>query len=72
MVKDDEEQIKAIILDFEADKILQRGISQGISQGIAKGKIMMAIEFIKAGLVSLADAAEKLNMTEEELMQQMK
>ena len=52
------------ILDFEADRILQRGINQG--------KIMTTIEFIKAGLVSLADAAAKLNMTEEELKQQMK
>ena len=67
-----DEVIGGRILDFEADRILQRGINQGISQGIAKGKIMNTIEFIKAGLVSLADAAEKLNMTEEELMQQMK
>lgn len=63
------------ILDYEAKDILNKGISQGISQGIrigeergeTKGKIKFCIDLIHDGLLSVAEAAKRLNMEESEL-----
>ncbi len=67
------------VLDYEAKRILQRGIREGEIRGKiigeregeikgkAKGRIDMCIELVKEGILSLADAAKRLNMNEEEL-----
>ena len=55
------------ILEHEAKTILQRGISQGIREGEIKGRIAGIMELVKDGILSLADAAKRLNMKEEEL-----
>jgi len=55
------------ILEHEAKTILQRGIRQGILEGEAKGRISGIMELVKDGIISLADAAKRLNMNEEEL-----
>ncbi len=62
------------ILEHEAKTILQRGIREGIlegkREGILEGKragIMVCMDLVKEGILSLADAARRLNMNEEEL-----
>ncbi len=59
------------VLDYEAKRILQRGILEGEIKGEIKGKtkgrIEMCIELVQKGILSLADAARCLNMNEEEL-----
>jgi len=51
------------ILEHEAKTILQRGEMNGK----VKGRLEMCIELVKEGILSLADAAKRLNMNEEEL-----
>lgn len=68
------------VLDYEAKDILNRGISQGISQGlsqglsrgIAKGKLDLCLELLRDGLISYAEAAKRLQISETELREMMK
>ncbi len=67
------------VLEHEAKTILQRGIHEGEIRGKligeregeikgkAKGRIDMCMELVKEGILSLSDAAKRLNMNEEEL-----
>ena len=59
------------ILEHEAKTILQRGIREGEikgeTKGKAKGRLEMCLELVKEGILSLSDAAKRLNMKEEEL-----
>lgn len=56
------------ILEYEAKKIRNEGISQGISQG----KFDAYIELIQDGLITIAEAAKRLCVTEKELENRMK
>lgn len=51
------------ILDYDAKIILQ----SGIREGERNGKILTYLEFVKEGFLTLAEAAKRLNMKEEEL-----
>ena len=59
------------ILEHEAKTILQRGIREGEikgeTKGKAKGRLEMCLELVREGILSLSDAAKRLNMKEEEL-----
>ena len=63
------------ILEHEAKSILQRGIREGElrgeikgeTKGKAKGRLEMCLELVREGILSLSDAAKRLNMKEEEL-----
>lgn len=58
------------ILDYEAKRILNRGISQGISQGITRGKFELLDEMVQDGVISVADAAKRLDISVEEFQSQ--
>ena len=51
------------ILDYEAKDILQKGIQQGEKTG----KILAFAVLIKDGLLSITEAAKRLNIEEDEL-----
>ncbi|MEE1243703.1 MAG: hypothetical protein UHW97_07475 [Frisingicoccus sp.] len=59
------------VLEYEAKTILQNGIREGIRegklQGIREGRINSYVELIKDGLLSISEAAKRLEMSEEEL-----
>jgi len=67
------------ILEYEAKTILKRGIEQGMEKGIEqgiekgmeRGKLQTYIELIKDGIMTLKEAADRLNMKEEELKAEM-
>ena len=43
-----------------------QGISQGIDQGIEIGILKTLVGFVKDGIITLADAAKRANMSMEE------
>ena len=49
----------------------QEGISQGLSQGRLEGALDICIGLLKDGVISLAEAARRLSMSEEELKSKM-
>jgi predicted transposase YdaD len=59
------------VLEHEAKTILQRGRQEGLQVGLQRGKqegtISAYIGLIRDGLLSLAEAAVRLEMSEEEL-----
>ena len=46
---------------------IEQGIEQGLEQGIEQGVFQITCEYVKEGLLKVADAAKKLNMSQEEL-----
>ena len=50
------------ILDYEAKDILHKGIQQGIRQG----ELQTYINLVKDGLLTINEAAKRLNMDEAE------
>ncbi len=40
-----------------------QGLEQGITQGVSQGRIMMLVDLVKDGVISLSDAAKKAGMT---------
>lgn len=55
------------IIDYEAKDILRKGIQQGEVIGRQQGKLLAFIDLIKDGLLSISEAAKRLNMEESEL-----
>lgn len=55
------------VLEYEAKTIRNEGITQGIAQGISRGRIAAYVEMINARNITLAEAAERLKMSEEDL-----
>ena len=54
------------VLDYEAKDILQKGIAQGINEGLAQGRLSTLIELVQKKLLSLTDASQAAQLTEEE------
>ena len=50
---------------------LKTGISQGISQGARLGVISILVQLVQDGLLSLAVAAERAQMSVEEFQRQL-
>ena len=46
---------------------ISHGISQGISQGVLQGKLDAILDLLREGLISISTAAQKLNLSEEEI-----
>ena len=59
------------VLEYEAKKIkreaMVEGYSQGILLGISQGRIVAYVEMLNAGNITIKEAAERLNMSEEDL-----
>ena len=51
---------------------ISQGISRGISQGISQGKIDAYLEMVREVLISITDAAKKLSLTEQEILDMIK
>lgn len=55
------------VLEYEAKTIKNEGFSQGISQGISQGKLEALLELVRDGVLTLEDAAKRLDKSVEEL-----
>jgi len=63
--KDYLEQGKEIGLEQGKEIGLEQGLEQGIEIGFKKGEIQISINLVKNHLLSLTNAAQQLNMTED-------
>ena len=52
--------------------IKEKAFSQGISQGISQGKLDTILDLLREGLISIPTAAQKLNLSEEEIIKKLK
>ena len=59
-------------IETNAKKLLSQGISQGISQGVVQGKLDTILELLREGLISISTAAQKLDLSEEEVKKMLK
>lgn len=55
------------VLEYEAKTIKNEGITQGISQGITQGMIRAYVDLLNDGVITLKEAAKRLNMSEKDL-----
>ena len=62
------EIISGALIETEARKLWDEGRLEGIN----KGRLSAYAEMLREGLISVSDAASHLDMTEEELCEQMK
>ena len=57
------------VLELYSEKLLRRGKTEGIAEGEArgeaKGTLMTLCSLVKKGLLSVADAAKELGVSEE-------
>ena len=60
------------VLDYEAKRILKRGISQGLSRGINQGKIDAYRELLRDGLITPEEASKRLKISRQEAEKLMK
>ena len=64
-----------VLLDYPAKRILNEGLAAGRKAGLAEGRLEGALEMciglLKDGVISMAEAAKRLSMTEEELKSKM-
>ena len=59
-------------MDYEAKRILKRGISQGLSRGINQGKIDAYRELLRDGLITPEEASKRLKISRQEAEKLMK
>ena len=50
----------------------EEGIREGIKEGIKEGTVNVLISLVKDGILSIADAAKRANMSEESFIQYIK
>ncbi len=60
-----------VLLDYPAKRILNEGRKAGLAEGRLEGALEMCIGLLKDGVISLAEAAKRLSMTEGELKSKM-
>ena len=51
---------------------IKEGIREGIKEGIKEGTVNVLISLVKDGILSIADAAKRANMSEESFIQYIK
>ena len=61
------EDIKKKAREEGIEQGIEQGREQGMKQGIEQGVFQITCEYVKEGLLKVADAAKKLNMSQEEL-----
>jgi len=59
------------VLDYEAKRIYNAGKVEGRNEGRSEGALNICISLIKNGLITLAEAAKQLRMSEAELQKYM-
>ena len=60
------------VLDYEAKRILNRGISQGFSEGVSQGKLGTYKELLRDGLITPEEASKRLQISSQEIEKLMK
>ena len=60
------------ILEYEAETIWKGGFAEGERKGERKGEIIAYIDLIRDGIITISDAARRLNMKKEELEMYLK
>ena len=63
----DQEQV----WNIEKEHIRQQALEQGVSQGLSQGRLAMLIDLVRDGSLSLASAAKKANLDEENFKARM-
>jgi hypothetical protein len=58
---------KVSLYEYDEEKHMRMTREEGYEDGIEKGRISLIQELIRDGLLSLSDAAKRLDMSEEEL-----
>ena len=66
LMKEEIEKEKDIAIQEGLAKGLAKGLAEGRTAGRAEGRAEAYMEMVKAGMISVSDAAEKLQMNEEE------
>ena len=59
------------VLDYEAKNILNKGRAEGLAKGLAEGRNLAFFELVEEGALSVAKAARKLGVTEEQFLNGM-
>ena len=59
------------VLEYEAKDILRKGIKEGIEVGTKTGKLETLCELVKDGLLSIEEAAKRVDMTVEEFEKEL-
>ena len=54
------------------EKGMEKGIAKGREEGIKEGTVNVLISLVKDGILSIADAAKRANMSEESFIQYIK
>ena len=54
------------------EKGIAKGREEGIREGIKEGTVNVLISLVKDGILSIADAAKRANMSEESFIQYIK
>lgn len=52
-------------------KGMQKGMEKGMQKGMAKGRLNALMELVLDGMLSCAEAAGRVNLTEQEFLQKM-
>ena len=60
------------VLEYEAKTIKREGIKEGIKERIKEGKLEILIDLVRENVISLADAASKAELSEEEFVKKTK
>ena len=66
-----EEVMGGVLLDYPAKRILNEGRKAGLAEGRLEGALDTCVQLVKKGMLTLAQAAAQLEMTEEELKSKM-
>lgn len=59
------------VLDRAENRGEQRGMQKGMQKGMAKGRLNALMELVLDGMLSCAEAAGRVNLTEQEFLQKM-
>lgn len=60
------------VMKFYEDIARNEGRSEGRSEGLAEGKRLSYFEMVQDGDLNIKKAAQKINLTEEEFLREMK
>lgn len=64
--------VSNIMLGATIETNAKKLLNQGISQGVVQGKLDTILELLREGLISISTAAQKLDLSEEEVKKMLK
>ena len=61
-----------LLTEYDEEKTMEMFYKDGKADGIIDGKISTLLDLVKDGLISAAEAAKRMGMTEEMFLSKMK